>query len=522
MDNISREQFKQLRQQGHSPAAIKDFAERGRVDEMLNKQTFKEAGLLRKAGEFLNMDEFGRGIGQAAFNISGQNRRNREQILEQGQQTTDTLVDLYREAQDSGDTERAERLGRMLQSQPDFDFEGMGTGGLNNREVIGSAISTGLNIASLRGAKFGAKPVTQAATKLGAIGRGAQMGATAGALFSGAEAITEGEAVVPRALKGAAFGGVTGGVLAGVSKYVDDLTKVTPESRLHETTGAFKTLKRKFNEGAVYQGSGANRKLVSDPISTITKTDVGSQLQVIDGKINTDQARTTVRSLISEFDEDVANAVASSQHTTSISQLKRQAVEQIQKNESLKAAGKVQKTINALDGYFDDYTTSYGDDISMETASAIRREMNRAYNPDTVDVERAIGDTMRKVIYKNVPGAQEKLAQEGQLIAADKFLDALDGRAVKGGRLGGYFANLLGAVAGSSTDIPVVGPLAGALGANKIQQIMQSQQLNPIAPQMARGITSLVNQLPTDSAGNISRTAVINLIAQMSEQSASE
>jgi hypothetical protein len=335
-------------------------------------------------------------------------------------------------------------------------------------------------------------------------------------LFGGAEALTEGEGIVPGAAKGAAFGAAVGGVLGGATKYIDDLTKTTPESRLFETKDTFKTLQRKFNEGAVYQGKGADRKVISDPITTITQSGVGNKLKVVDGKINTEQARTGLREMINEIDDEVVESIAGSTAKTKLSTLKQQAIDAIKSNDSLRASGKVQKTINAIDDYFEDFTQSYGDDISMESASAIRRAMNKQFNPDTVDIERAIGDVMRKVIYKNVPGSQQALVREGQLIAADKFLDALSGRAVKGGRLGAYFANMVGAMAGSTTDIPVVGPVVGALGANQIQQFMQSQQLNPIQPRIARGITSLIDRLPTDTAGNISKTAILNLIAQMS------
>lgn len=520
MENITREQYKQLRQDGFTQEQIRDLQKRGRVFETVNRENFKKKGLLRSAAEFLNMDEFGRGIGQTIYNLSGQGGRSREQILASQQQGTDAAIQLMRQARESGDPERIAKAKQLLkESQSDVDFEQLATGGLSNREVLGSAASTALNVASLGGAiNLGGKAATGATSVGRAVLRGVGQGAISGGAFGAAEALTEGEGIVPGAAKGAAFGAAIGGVVGGASKYIDDLIKTTPESRLHETKDAFKTLKRKFNENSVIQGKGDARKVISDPITTLTDTGVGKQLRVVDGKINTEQARTGLRSMIDELDDEVADAITSSQATTKLSQLKQQAIEAIKSNESLKASGKVQKTIAALDSYFDDFTQSYGDDISIETASQIRRQMNKAWNPDTVDVERAVGDAMRKVIYKNVPSAQQTLTREGQLIAADKFLDALDGRAVKGGRLGGYFANLLGAMVGSTTDIPVAGPLAGALGANKVQQLMQQQQLNPLLPQVTRGIASVIDQLPTDAAGNVSKTAVLNLIAQMSAE----
>jgi hypothetical protein len=526
MDTVTREQFKALRLQGYTAENIQDFAKRGRITEKLNgNKTFQEKGLLRSAADFLNLDEFGRGIGQTIYNMTGEGKRTQENILQLQEQNINSSVNALRDARARGDEKAVANLTQNLQKvsqEQNVDFDKLATGGLNNREVLGSAASTALNVASLGGAlNLAGKAATGASTIGQAALRGAGQGAISGGLFGAAESMTEGEGVATGAAKGAAYGAVVGGVLGGASKYIDDLIKTTPESRLFETKDAFKTLKRRFNDNSVIQGKGEARKVLSDPITTLTSSGMGKQLRVIDGKINTEQARTGLRTMINELDDQVAEAVTSSQATAKLSLLKQKAVDAIKANESLKASGKVQKTVAALDSYFDDFTQSYGDEVSMETASQIRQQMNKAWNPDTVDVERAVGDTMRKVIYKNVPGAQQTLTKEGQLIAADKFLDALDGRAVKGGRLGGYFANLLGAMVGSSTNIPVAGPLVGALGANQIQQLMQQQQLNPLLPRVARGIASIVDRLPADAAGNVSKTAVLNLIGQLSAQSTS-
>jgi len=527
MDKVSREQFKELRQMGYSSTVISDFAKRGRISEKLNKQTFSEKGLLRATGEFLNMDEFGRGIGQTIRNVTGETDRVQQGILKQQEESTTSLINAIRKGRAEG--RDVSNLLTALEStveQPGVDFEEMATGGLNNREVLGSAASTALNVASLGGAlNFGAKAATGAATVRGAALTGAKSGAISGGLFGAAEATTEGEGALTGAAKGAAFGASVGGVIGGASKYIDDLIKTTPDSRLHETKDIFKTLKRRFNENSVYRKVDGQRKLVSDPISTLTDEGIGTQLRVVDGKINAETARSMVRELIDEQKEEVAEAVANATQqgkNTSLMSLKQAAIERLRSNKDLQARGVVQKTENEVNRIFDDFLGSFGDDLTPNDVNAIRTAMNKVFNADTIDAERAVGDAARRFVYQNAPGSQQALAREGQLIGADKFLDALDGRAVKGGRLGGYFANMVGAIAGSSTDIPVVGPVVGALGANKIQQLAQSQQLNPIIPRITRTIATQIDKLPTDAAGNISRTAVLNLIAQISARPTSE
>lgn len=530
MDKVTKEEYTQLRNKGLSQAQIVDLARRGRVYETLNKETFKEKGLVRSVGGFLGMEEFGRGIGQTIANVGG----SQERAIagqEQAMKSQSRLLKRIKEKEARG--EDASRLREALQYvAPQEDFEELGTSGLSSREVIGSAIQTGLSTASLLGAAPTAKGVGAALPKLAGSGikkgvaRGAIAGGLSGAAFGGAEAVTEGTGLIPGAAKGAAVGGAVGGVLGGVSAYIDDLTKVTPQSRLLETTESGKMLKRKFNEGAIYKkGPGGKRVLISDPISTIKNEglldDVASSIQ--DGRIKTSVAREKLRSLIQEQDAGVAEAVETAMKSggapVSVAELKKQAIQAVQNNRDLQARGVVRKTVREVSNLFDDFAESYGDDLTVANTNAIREGMNKVFNADTIDAERAIGDVMRKHVYQNAQGAQESLAREGQLIAADKFLDALDNKVVKGGRLGGYFSNLLGAMVGTSTEIPVAGPLMGALGANKVQQFMQSQQLNPISSRMARGVTELVNQLPTDTAGNISKTAVLNLIGQLSGRS---
>lgn len=516
MDKVTKEQYTQLREKGYSPDDIRDLANRGRIYETVNKQTFKEKGLLRATAGFLNMDEFGRGIGQTISNFAG-TQNKAIGATEQSGKIQGNLIKRIKEKEARGeDTTRLKEALKTITGDIE-DSAGslteLGTGGLNSREVIGSAASTALNVASFTGSLPSAGgPVAGQTVRTAAL-RGAGYGALSGGMFGAAEGLTEGKGIAQSSAKGAAMGGAVGGVVGGVSQYIDDLSRVTPESRLYETKDAFKTLKKKFADNSVYK----NGKLVSDPITTISdpQKGVGNKLYVKDGKIQADQAREHIRELIREQADDVSNAVTNPQvASTPVNEFKDEAIEMARQN--LKGTGKTSRVLKQIDSYFDDFATDYGDDIATKDISFIREQMNKSFNPDTVDVERTIGDAARKIVYKNAPGAQEALAKEGQLIAADKFLDALDGRVVKGGRLGGYFANMIGAMAGSTTDVPVVGPVAGALGANQIAKFMQSQQLNPIAPQMVRGISTLVDKLPTDAAGNISKTAVLNLIGQLS------
>lgn len=521
MDTVTRDQFKELRRQGFSQEQIVDLQKRGKISENLNKQTFGQKGLLRSAAGFLGMEEFGRGIGQTIYNMSGEGKRVQEGILANQQSSQDALLTRIREKRALGE-DTSKLTGALQGTKVDTDFVDLGTGGLNNREVIGSAAQTALTFGSLLGMGPTAKGVGAATGLTGstvgqAVLRGAGAGALGGAAFGGAEAITEGEAVAPGILKGAAMGAATGGVLSGVGQYISNLAKITPGDKILEQTDAMKTLRRQFDKNTVYRNVDGTRQVVSDPISTMVQA--GVKPQVVGGKIDAVPAREQIRELINQADDRVQESIQNATiPSTSLTELKNTTIELVKNNKDLQSGGKVNKVLQQLNAYFDDYAQTYGDEIATADISSIRSAMNRSFNPDTVDVERSIGDAARKILYRNAPGSRELLVREGQLIAADKFLDALHGRAVKGGRLGGYFNNLIGAIAGSTTDVPVAGPILGALGANKLTEIIQKSALDPLAPKVARGLTAAFEALPTDAAGNVSKTAILSLIAQSSNQ----
>jgi uncharacterized protein YeeX (DUF496 family) len=522
MDTVTREQYKELRKRGLSAAQVQDIAKRGRVYETLNTQTFKQKGLLRSAADFLNMDEFGRGIGQAWANATG----TQDSVIKANEMAMDTqnrLVSLIKEKKARGeDTSRLDKALNDLSSSIKTATEGItdiGTGGLSNREVIGSAISTGLNVASFTGMMPTSSGVGNALNITGnTVGQAALRsgisGGISGAAFGSANSLTEGEGVLSGAAKGGAMGFATGAVIGGVTKFVQDLASHTPKNALLEQTDATKTLKRAFDKNSRYVTVDGKRTLVSDPITTLTKEKIIPK--VVDGKIKTDAAREELRRLINDMNDDVATRVNESTATAQLSDLKNEVATLIKGNENLKASGKVGATLKQLDSIFDDYVSSYGNELNTKTVNNIREAMNKVWNPDTVDIERAIGDVARKFVYTNAPGTQEFLRREGELIAADKFLDVMHDSSVKGGRLGKYFYDLIGAMAGSSTNIPVVGPVVGALGARQVVNFAQSQAFEPVSQKAAQGILTAIEKLPTDTAGNISKTALLNLIGQLS------
>jgi len=126
--------------------------------------------VLQKAGDFLGISKFGEGIGVTLNNITGGNKPI-EGAQQRLQATGNQLLTAYKRARDEGDTAKAQKYMQLMkdnnQALQDLaaTYKDTATGGLSNKEFLGSAALTLGNIA-LAGAGVQGKSVT---TGLGAV-----------------------------------------------------------------------------------------------------------------------------------------------------------------------------------------------------------------------------------------------------------------------------------------------------------------------------------------------------------------
>jgi hypothetical protein len=519
METVSREQYKELRKRGYTQEQITDLAKRDRLSETLDDNSFAKKGLLRSAGEFLGMEEFGRGIGTTISNTLG----TQDRLIQATDQSTDIQTNLLRrikqkEARGEDTTRLKEALSKLSSATTASASQAtnIGTSGLSSREVVGSAAQTGLSVIGLRGGLPTARTLGMGARPI--LG-GAAAGALSGAAFGASEAVTEGKNVLKGAAIGGAIGAPLGAATGALSKYIDDLAGKTPEKQIGSMKDSLKTLKTAFEKNSRYRVVDGEKVYYQNPITTLAESKAVPK--VIDGKVDATDAKAALNRLITELDDESLSLVDEAAANGTAITIKdfRKAVETaISQSDDLKASGAVMKTLRSAGQIFDDYEVSYGQQIPIDRLNAIRIAMNRVYDPAEKDAARTVGDAAREFIYTNAPGSQAALAREGELLAALKFLERMDGLAVKGGRLGRYFADLVGAIAGSSTQVPVVGPIVGAMGARTIANQMQQNYFKPLSGQVARTLTAVFDRLPTDEAGNVSKTAILNAIAQLSNQ----
>lgn len=129
---------------------------------------------------------------------------------------------------------------------------------------------------------------------------------------------------------------------------------------------------------------------------------------------------------------------------------------------------------------FDLLIQRYGPTPNLLTRNQIKRTYWRATPFDSTkpyqkDSNYLIGRSLKESIEEAVPesafGVKELNSHLGDIYDAAKFLDSLEGKAVKGGRLGKYFARTIGAAVGAQGGI--TGGILGGIVGDRVAEVLQ-------------------------------------------------
>src|SRR3990167_5245289 len=354
--------------------------------------------------------------------------------------------------------------------------------------AIGRGLSLGLKAAKPLAGAF-AKPLARKALEFGTVGAGA------GALQQAGGAIGEGAGAVETFQRagGGAIAGAIGGValpVAGrvIGKAVTGLAKRTPTTRLQEMTRNLRTLQNTYDEGIKRTKIDGKWVEKSNPIKTLGERKLVPN--VVDAKVDATNIIDTLRGELETLASPRSASLAKSRKTVAFNDFKRDVVRTIQSSKELKNSGMVGTTMKKAESVLGDFRTTFGKRMTLETLDNIRMTMNKRYDPDLKDVFRSIGDAARKHVYILDKESSGILNKEGEILAAIRFAEALQGRAVKGGRLGGYVSSVLGAMVGASTQIPVAGPIIGAMGARSLDRAIRNLYFKTPGAKTAQKIIS--------------------------------
>lgn len=283
-----------------------------------------------------------------------------------------------------------------------------------------------------------------------------------------------------------------------------------------EQNARLKTADRSFNKNTKTYTGPDGAKTTITPIDTFAKYNITPTVEK--GGIDMGDyqqgkgALGKIKEQVSTIDEAIDKSLTDTGRGVPIEDFKSKAIDAIKNDDTLKQSGKVASTVQKVEGIFNDFKSSYGDIVHETDINNIRKTMNKDFHPDTVDVSRVIGDAAREIVYNSTPEQTVKtlLRQQGELLAAKKYAETINGTKVTGGRLGNMAMRTAGAVAGSTLhNLPVIGPLLGMVGGEYLSRAMQQTQFkSPIAEGKAL-LQRLKSTEPTANANNIPNKAII-------------
>ena len=345
---------------------------------------------------------------------------------------------------------------------------------------IGQAVGQGATVAGVSGAGFGA-------------GREAQdPESTFGSI--GTQGLISGAISVPL---GGAFSGLGAAPIAsrlGIAKKAAQ----TPTSRLQEMTGTLSTLQNSLERNTRF--NKGTRNVRSTPIETLRKENLVPT--VSDGKVQTIAIRESLNEGIAKTSNEVTTLLKSVKGSVPLAQYQKIMIDSIRNDKLLQNLGMTAKVEKQAQDILENYASTYGNKIPYVVINDIRKAANTQWkNAEVRDVYRVIGDASREIVYDAVPdkAVRSLLLKESDLIGAREFSRVLQGKAVKGGRLGGYMASLIGAISGTT----IGGPLGGIIGAaagKSLQSASQRAFFNPPLGRAARVFDKVLPKLNLKSS----------------------
>lgn len=404
-------------------------------------------------------------------------------------------------------------------------------------QQAGDVGSTALGVASLiPGADVIADPIEvgraaeiaakTAPSLFSTVGRNAALGAgfgVSGALGSGE---TDPSQIAQSGVLGAGAGGLLGGAGKLASDKLSSIAGNTAESRLTSQTNRLKTLTKAFNENS---RPATASTAATNPITTLVQNGLTKGLKVIDGKVNAERLSNiegtgSLDSLIDDHSEQASNLVKGMKGGVTLDKYREDVTKAIASNPEIRDAGGVSKATAEINRIFDDYKSSFGEEISYQTIDNIRARMNKVFDPETKDVARTIGDIARSYLYNGDStntALRSAMQNESELIKTKNFVQKLHGTTVPGGQLGKYFADLIGAGAGSKIGGMIGGPIGEAAGTvigggltHKIVGGLQSNYFNPLLSGAAGLVKRAVGSTAGKIIGGAAKTGVLRATGQ--------
>jgi len=250
-----------------------------------------------------------------------------------------------------------------------------------------------------------------------------------------------------------------------------------------EQNTRLKTVDKAYDLNTIIRKNAEGKTETITPIDTFSKYEITPKIEK--GTIDMGDYRTKngelgkIKSLVEELDNNIDTKLENSGQKITLETLKQEAINEAKANEQFRREGSVASNVKKIETRFEDYKASYGDEIDIAELNNIRKVANKDYSPETMDTSRIVGDVARNQVYEITPSGEIKalLRQQGELLAAKKYAEKINGTKVVGGRLGNMALRTTGAIIGSTIkSAPVIGPILGGIGGEFAARALQQSQ----------------------------------------------
>lgn len=402
----------------------------------------EKRSIVQKIGGFLGVEKFAQGIGQAAFGLTKE-KKDLDKMLAEGKVSPE-------------------------------EYERITTGGLSDREVVGSAINTATLFApgAARGASMARKVVAGAAT-----GYGLDVGSK-----------LQNKDIPTESTLSPGIGTVVGATLPLIGAVVG---KVSPK-RLEEINLRMTPTEKQLmaKQGKDIPKFLAEKKIVGTPEVRYTKvkkmydsleTKVNNLIEDSGVKFSKNSVLERVRAIPEQFSDDIAGYDEATRTTNKV-------LEFLQSKSPIEVDGKLLNTYKR--GLFD-----------------------RAYSRNNTDVVNetyhAVASVFKDMLDEAVPTLKKVNQEYGNVILARKILF----KAMSRPQIG-LVGKSLGAAAGAGVGATMGGGLGFGLGAIAGEKTAEHFLGTATRSTVGAGIQTLMDKIPSDKMGNlqVTKKALIRLL----------
>lgn len=358
-------------------------------------------------------------------------------------------------------------------------FTGDETFGEGVKKIAGYGLDVGSNVVGGGGAVNVAKSGLKGLVRQGAK-QGAKSGALAGVMYGSGSTLEQGGTLGQAAvdgIKGGVLGGITGGVIGGTTAATSAVARSTKKFFKPSLDEAKQAYREALNFGKAELKRFDSPEKVEELVDLFVEEQVpiftqdkgakfatkGEPVAVL--KNRADEIENSLQEVLQEF---------KGSKQIDLERVRLDAKRQI-KNSGELAADTLNKRTKYVDELIDQEIQLHGRIIDPPTANGIKRGFwNLGYDLTAAEKNKSaryLGSSLRESVEKTVDGneiVRNLNKRSGLLQEGIDVLENLDGKAVRGGKLGTMFNRVVGSVVGGK-----FGPLGSVAGSEVAARFSQ-------------------------------------------------